>query len=273
MNSIKLVIAYHKNTILPKNNIFLPFDLNQIPNKINKIDELYFDIYNHNLYSELSAIYWSWINLDYKYIGLCHYRRIPILNRIPLTILCIKYCHYYKCKIFNFFFENYSNHILAPAIFTRISSKTELYINVFEKKLNQDLYKYDGYCLKKSILTNGTIYNLYEQVLSKEIMDLLYSVIKINHPSFLIYYNNLLSSNKLYARNIYIFKRDIFHNYCKFLFDVTFKLNNSINSSGLKHPNRVFGYTGELILSIYIDYLNSNKFKIKKMNYLHLVDL
>jgi hypothetical protein len=273
MNSIKLVIAYHTNTILPKNDIFLPFNLNKIPIKVNNIDELDSDIYNHNLYSELSAIYWSWKNLDYKYIGLCHYRRIPILDRIPLTKLCIKYYHYYKCKIFNFLFENYSNYVLSPAIFTRISQKTELYINFFEKKINQEFYKYDGFCLKKSILSNGTIYNLYEQVLSKEIMDLLYTVIKINYPSFLIYYNNLLSGNKLYARNIYIFKRDIFDNYCKFLFDVTFKLNNSINSLRLKHPNRVFGYTGELLLSIYIDFLYSNKFRIKEMNYLHLVDL
>jgi len=76
----KILVCAHKKVDFPKEDIFLPIHVGAALSTedfgVQRDDEgIHISTKNKN-YSELSAHYWAWKNLkDYKYIGLCHYRR------------------------------------------------------------------------------------------------------------------------------------------------------------------------------------------------------
>ena len=77
---IKILIACHKPSELPKNDLFLPIhvgaSLSNTSLGLQRDDDGEDNISDRNPnYCELTAIYWAWKNLDADYYGLFHYRR------------------------------------------------------------------------------------------------------------------------------------------------------------------------------------------------------
>ena len=76
--NIKILVAAHKKYWMPDDSVYLPIQvgaalhpaLGYVPD--NTGDNI--SAKNPN-YCELTALYWTWKNLDCEYIGLCHYRR------------------------------------------------------------------------------------------------------------------------------------------------------------------------------------------------------
>ena len=77
---IKILVSTHKPYIMPGDtSIYLPIQVGydevsehfgfQGDNTGDNIS------YKHRYYSDLSAVYWGWKNLDVEYMGSCHYRR------------------------------------------------------------------------------------------------------------------------------------------------------------------------------------------------------
>lgn len=76
--NVKIIIATHKKTDLPIDHLYLPIHVGK-EGKDNigyEGDDTGDNIsFKNPYYSELTAVYWAWKNLDADYIGLVHYRR------------------------------------------------------------------------------------------------------------------------------------------------------------------------------------------------------
>lgn len=80
MSKLKIMVACHKKADVYSNEVYLPVHVGK---DLHKDVNLGFvgDNTGDNIscknpyYSELTAQYWGWKNLDCEYIGLCHYRR------------------------------------------------------------------------------------------------------------------------------------------------------------------------------------------------------
>ena len=82
---IKILVAAHKEYWMPEDELYMPihvgaegkFDDNGAPLDLGYVKDNTGDniSYKHRYYSDLSAVYWGWKNLDVDYMGSCHYRR------------------------------------------------------------------------------------------------------------------------------------------------------------------------------------------------------
>lgn len=80
MNKLKILVACHKAVEVFENDVYVPIHVGKAlhPNlELGFIgDNIGDNISMKNpFYSELTAQYWAWKNLDSEYVGLCHYRR------------------------------------------------------------------------------------------------------------------------------------------------------------------------------------------------------
>lgn len=75
---IKIIVATHKKIKLPTDEIYLPLQLGAANSESIGIqgDNQGINISSrHNMFAELTGLYWAWKNLQAYYIGLVHYRR------------------------------------------------------------------------------------------------------------------------------------------------------------------------------------------------------
>lgn len=82
MDKIKILVACHKPCECKENNVYTPIHVGRAISSLTAMmgnvigDDSGENISNKNpYYSELTAQYWGWKNLDVEYIGLAHYRR------------------------------------------------------------------------------------------------------------------------------------------------------------------------------------------------------
>lgn len=75
---IKILVSCHKEVVCPRSRIYLPVQVGSHGKKT--ISGMQRDDDGENIsernftFSELTAQYWAWKNLDADYVGQCHYR-------------------------------------------------------------------------------------------------------------------------------------------------------------------------------------------------------
>lgn len=80
MDKIKIIVACHKQAVVHNDSVYMPLHVGKALHPDLELsfagDNTGDNISNLNpYYSELTAQYWGWKNLDCEYIGLAHYRR------------------------------------------------------------------------------------------------------------------------------------------------------------------------------------------------------
>ena len=78
--TVKIAVSCHKPIACPNSDLYLPVQLGASTAKIpiegmqpdNAGDNISFANFS---FSEMTAQYWAWKNLEADYVGLCHYRR------------------------------------------------------------------------------------------------------------------------------------------------------------------------------------------------------
>lgn len=109
MNSVKILIGYHKPSVLFKSDILTPIHLGRaLATEVSKdgkmteeeyqwmLDNMIGDDTGDNIslknrhYNEMTGIYWAWKNYDKlgnpDYIGFMHYRRLFSLTNLPFSV-------------------------------------------------------------------------------------------------------------------------------------------------------------------------------------------
>lgn len=228
---IKVVVATHKKYRMPKDDMYLPLHVG----KEGKDDLGYIgdntgeNISVKNLYyCELTGMYWAWKNLNCDYIGLSHYRRhFSIVKKLPKDIGGrVDNTIKYKdvCEILE------DTDIILP-------EKRNYYIE--------------------------NLYSHYEHTMYIEPLDETRKILEEKCPKYLEEFDKLHKRTSAHMFNMFIMKKEIFSNYCTWLFDILFELEKRIPPEQYdKFHARYLGRISELLLDVWI---NTNDLKYKEV--------
>ena len=174
-------------------------------------------------FCELTVLYWIWKNSKDNIVGLMHYRRFFNFGRRRIFYLPKK--HPESCKIT---YQNLSR--------------------IFEEF---DVVLPEKNSIRPNIRTQYSEYHYIED------LDLCLDIIEKEFPDMYDTAKETLNANKAHLYNMLIARKDIFDEYCHFLFTVLFKVEKTISKKlekRDKYNQRVFGFLAERLLNIFFNY-------------------
>lgn len=271
-DKVKILVGYHKPSLLFKNNILVPIHLGrEVVNEVSKdgatdqsgkqwlSEHLIGDNTGDNIslknrsYNEMTALYWAWKNLDQlnqpEYIGFMHYRRQFIFDD--------------KMKVlFNQFpFE------AADSQF-RIDTLSEEAVSIlFNEQTILQALAYQDAIIPRGIKQSITVYEQYlaasghaHQIRD---LDVMLTVIKELFPEFYPVTAEYMNGYTHYWWNMTVMRQELFASYCAFLFGVLEKTQEYIDilepsmTPRTVMQKRIYGFLSERLTGIYITYLKS----------------
>ena len=277
---IKILIATHKEAKFPNNNIFMPIQVEKALS--NKDLGIQADNTGEHIsekgacYSEMTALYWAWKNLNnLDYIGFCQYRRYFDLTSIfDISKWGIKL--FLKNCILKFIgrliviFYPYKNLSIK---WVGYISKNELdaYSNQLNSKLLKQIKKhdYDIFYVKPFFSFNRTVqesffiggYYYYQQ---------LEKIISEKFADYKPYYDKVMKGHLISTSNLHLMKKELFDEYCSFLFGVL-EIHLELNKKEGKSYFRILGYMAEILATVFIfKKKQDSTIKTKTMNHLYI---
>lgn len=215
---IQVIVAAHKAYSMPKDPMYLPLHVG----KEGKDLELGFQGDNtgdhisckNPTFCELTGIYWAWKNLHCDYIGLAHYRR-----------------HFRGKKT-----RDKWDGILTTAQAEALLKDTDV---LLPKRRNYYI---------------ETVYNQYVHAHPAEPLDLALQLAADQGEAYKKAVASMKKRTWTHIYNMFLMKKDIFDNYCQWLFPILFEVERKIDiSSYSQYDKRVFGFLSERLLDIYLE--------------------
>lgn len=228
--NIKILVSTHKPYKFPNDTeLYLPIQVgcDEVEERFGITGDNTGDniSYKHRYYSDLSAVYWAYKNLDADYIGACHYRRYFVSDKINPN---------------------------EDGIFKNIFTKEEL-----EKILPENPI----IVAKKREYFIETLESHYNHFHNPKDMKILREVITEIAPDYLEAFNKVMSKTSGHIFNTFIMRKDLFDDFCSFMFPVLFELEKRVDFTGYsEYEARVCGYMAEFMLDTWI-YKNEHKYK------------
>lgn len=235
----KILVVTHKNYDMPSDSIYVPIQSGSILNKdLGYLrDDSGDNISDRNIaYNELCPLYWAWKNIDAENIGLVHYRRHLSLNKNKKNI------------------EN----VLTLQQINKLFEKADIILPPMRKYYFESVYTHYVKSQKNR-----------EQLHSNDLKALKEIIIE-SHKDYLEAFNKVMSKNKAHMFHIFIMKKDKFNEYCEFLFDIAFKLEDKLHSTRPDKTRYIGGIT-EFLMDIWIEknnynYVEANLLELEKKN-------
>ena len=231
-NNIKIIVATHKKYDMPKDEMYIPLHVGAEGKEDLGYakDNTGDNISKKNPYfCELTGVYWAWKNLRADYIGLAHYRRHFSLKK--------------KSK-------NKFDNVLSLDETKKILKNTDV---ILPKK-------------RRYFIEN--LYGHYAHTMYVEPLDVAGKIIEERYPEYLKYFNKLHTRTSAHMFNMFIMKKEIFDNYCKWLFDILFELEKRVDSSNYdSFHSRFYGRISELLLDVY---LQKNAITYKEVGFIYM---
>lgn len=220
---IKIAIVTHKKYWFPEDAIYYPIQVGfgDCLGILRDNTGENISKKNHS-FCELTAMYWMYKNLNADFIGISHYRRHFASNKFSFD----------KRK--------------------RVIGKDEL---EFLLRRNDVLVpKPRNYFIE-------TNYTQYIHAHYKKDLDMTRRIILEKFPEYIESFDIHMNETKSHLFNMFIMRKNIFDDYCKWLFSILFELEESIDISNYDNYNkRVFGFISERLLDVYF-YKNNIKYK------------
>ena len=229
---IKIIVATHKQYWMPDDPMYLPIHVGAAGKEsigYQRDDEGDNISAKNPNYCELMGLYWAWKNLKADYIGLAHYRR-----------------HYSNGK--------------------RLGDKKDKVINrvEMEKKLKDTdilLPTPRNYWIE-------TNYSQYAHAHHAIDLDTTRDILKEKYPQYIAAWDSSMKKTTGHRFNMFVMKKEFFDQYCEWLFDVLFELENRLDISAYnKNDSRVFGFVSERLLDVWI---KTNKYSYKDTSYVFM---
>lgn len=165
-------------------------------------------------YCELTAIYWIWKNAKSKVVGLVHYRRY-FFKRI-----------YYK-------------------------NLTEV-LDI--EKINDILNKYDAIVPKQYYMYKYNVEEQYGMIHNINDLNKCRKIIQEKSPEYLDAFDRILKHKYYYPYNMCIMKKELFDNYCEWLFNILFALEKEIDTREYSDYNkRIYGFLSERLFNVWLE--------------------
>lgn len=121
-----------------------------------------------------------------------------------------------------------------------------------QKEYEEILGKYDIVTTKQLELPNSYRYGFGAHH-NVEMLDEAGKIIKERHPQFYDTYVSLVNQNKTYFGNMMVAKKDVYDEYCAWLFDIFFELQKRIDLTFADdYHKRVFGFISEFLLYVWV---------------------
>ena len=282
-SKLKVLVSYHKPSTLIKNDIFVPIHVGRaLKDNESKDGKINLDDYNWLLdnmigdntgdnislknreYCELTGIYWAWKNYEKlgnpEYIGFMHYRRFLIFNEYE--------------------YDKYSQDILEKTyreiFIDKIDDEKLKKYGIDEKYINEYINKYDVILPLKSelkLLNINSAREDYEKNIpgvNVQDYDSMVNIIIKSHPEYKKYILEQINTSRRYFYQLFIIRKDLFFDYCNFLFSVLKELESIIDISNYSiNGKRTLGYLGEALFDCYMRKLiDSPNIKYKELGVL-----
>lgn len=262
---IKILVACHKPSELPQNELFLPIQVGakNAKTRMNiEQDDNGINISEKNpTYCELTAQYWAWKNLDSDYYGLCHYRRFLEFKHTDAR-------------------KNHRDQIEASVL-------NEYNIKQFgldnSEEMRQVIEKYDVITGPEQNVNHlytprGSKSTAYDHwiahdraLIMKKDLDLMLDILQEVAPEVGAAARKYLKTSHFTGFNCFVMKKELFDQMCQIEFEVLSRLEQQVDlSSYCQQITRIFGFMGEIISSSFIYYLEqTGKYKIKHIPLLY----
>lgn len=239
--NVKIIIATHKKYQMPQDDMYLPVHVGAS----GKNDLGYTkDNTGENIselnpsFCELTGLYWAWKNLDADYIGLAHYRR-----------------HFSMVK------------------------KSDKWNSVLTyKEIEPYLGKIKVFVPNKRRYYIETLYSHYSHTHYKEQLYATRIVISEKYPEYLASFDKVMKQRYGYMFNMMIMSKALLNDYCNWLFDILFELQERLDMPELStFQGRFYGRVSEIIFNVWLTkQLDSRKIKeneVMEINCIHMEDI
>ena len=256
MGNIKILISCHKQSIVPDSEIMLPIEVGA-DLRSKHIEGYIQDNSGDNIsaknkmYCELTAQYWAWKNLDADYYGFFHYRRYLNFseNKYPLDS-----------------WQNITEERLNDTCLKKYNLNDDCIRNMVE---TYDIVLSEEKNVAKMPDRNTSVYEQYKNGRSLNIrdLDLVRDIIAAKHPDYLDTFDEVMKGRKTCLCNMYIMKKELFHEYMSWLFDILFEFEKKADMSeytveGYRTP----GHLAERLLTVFCWYTERKKnLRVKKL--------
>ena len=220
MDKVRIVVATHKKYRMPEDPMYLPLHVGKKGKDSLGYtgDDTGDNISEENSsFCELTGLYWAWKNIDAEYVGLAHYRRHFSLRK--------------KSK------DPFDN-ILTSAEFNRLSAKYPVMVP------------------KKRKYYIETMYSHYAHTHYAQHLDVTRDIIKEKYPRYLRSFDKVMKQRSAYMFNMMIMRKDLFDDYCGWLFTILFELKRRIGekySSLSAFQGRFYGRVSEILFNVWLD--------------------
>ena len=249
---VKILVSCHKEVPLPSSDIYLPVQvgsLNKPQLRGMQPDREGENIANRNFtFCELTAQYWAWKNLDADFYGLCHYRRYFCFDGIDRPTN--DHAQIEVDSLSEYSFRDF--HINEDSLIYDCLKTCDIVVPVY-----WDVTKAatpDG--IKSTVQEHMVSFGLY----ANKDVDLLRSIIKERQPDYLKAFDGYMSGNKYLGYNCFIMRKELFHQFCKFEFDVLLEFDCQFDYSNITSTRkRICGYFGEVLFSVFVEKLIQEK--------------
>ncbi len=245
--NIKIYVVCHKPSYVPENPYLYPIQVGAALSGSHLEGMLHDDegdsiSEKNKTYCELTAQYWAWKNDDADYYGFFHYRRYfsfdPDIDRD----------------------DGWGN-----IAYDRISEAAVQELKLQPETMKELITKYDVITVKgrkyPRIQEGGALMDVYREYgvvpfQHREDLDITLDILKEKYPEFRDVADAYMRSSTAYECNMFIMKREIYQNYCAWLFDILFEAEKKINTTWYSvEEYRVMGYLAERLCGIYCMYL------------------
>lgn len=189
------------------------------------------------MYCELTTQYWAWKNVDAPYIGFCHYRRY-----------------------FDFSDVVHKQNIYGEVIDSRIDSLTQKKYCLDDASIARAVEGFDVITTPVNDIASYTParttmrgqYDLADRLYVED-LDKVVDILVRRHPEYETDAKSFLSGHKARFCNMFIMKREIFRDYCAWLFPILEEFVSTTDMSAYSREGvRTPGHLSERLLNIYL---------------------
>ncbi len=113
-----------------------------------------------------------------------------------------------------------------------------------------------------------TIYSHYGNTLNAGDLDMTRQIILEKYPLYVLDYDNVINSKKAFMFNMFIMKKEMFNQYCEWLFDILAELEKRIDTDGYTDfQKRLYGRVSEILLNVWVE---KHNYKYKEVPVVNL---